>query len=76
MGIKITYGKVFWNAELTDYCGYIDEQGRKVDIFSSPQSPLEVYVNGRRAKAQPEHLMVWARVAGLLGKMPGADRKH
>jgi len=65
METKVTYGKVFWNAELVDYCGYIDEQGRKVDIFSPP---FEVYVDGKQVKAKLEHVMIWTRVAGWLGQ--------
>jgi len=68
METKITYGRIFRNAELVGYCGYIDEQGRKVDIFSPPQKSLEVYVDGKRVKVQPEHVMIWTRVAGWLGQ--------
>jgi len=71
METKVTYGRVFRGAEWVGFCGYIDEQGRKVDIFSPPQKPLEVYVDGKRVKTQAEHVIIWTQVAGWLG-----EKKH
>jgi len=64
---KVTYGRIFRNAELVGYCSYTDEKGKLVEIFSPPYKSLEVYVAGEKVKTQSEHVMVWTKVAGWLG---------
>jgi DNA-directed RNA polymerase subunit RPC12/RpoP len=49
------------------YCKYIDEKGRPVEIYCTPYKPLEVFIAGQPARVTAEHIMVWTRVAGLLG---------
>ena len=64
---EIVFGRIWKNGELVGYAAFVDKQGRTVEIFSPPRKPLEVYVAGEKVKVQPEHVMLWMKIAGWLG---------
>lgn len=64
---EITYGRIIRNNKLVGYCSYIDDFGRRVEIFSEPFGELEVYVAGQKVKPAEEHIIVWTHIAELIG---------
>jgi len=64
--MEVKYGRIEYQGKI---CGYVtwNENGKKIELISIPYGPLLKFIDGEQVKPTPDDVMIWTRVAGLLG---------